>query len=313
MNFKIHFLWAVVTVVAAAIWGQMVGRTRETEFLERERILRVKGVEATAAARILPPPAAPAPVPVLPPDAPLVLAPATPAREYELQQEEMPTVEELRRMMQQGNDVWRAHQVINRMVKCPLKTQLLRELFAHQDPQVRRAVLHQLQDAIGAEAATPLLQECLRADPAVDVRESAAQMLGYQDAPGNLAALLQAFQKDELKVQLVCAAALADQGQTGPAAQLIPRFAALLDSSDGALRREAVASLSQLRCPQAMPLLARALRDTNGDVRFEAVNSLWNTDDPAIVALLEPLANDPVEMVRDAVKTFLEEVKAKKE
>jgi len=74
-----------------------------------------------------------------------------------------------------------------------------------------------------------------------------------------------------------------------------------------------VASLGQLRCPQAMPYLTRALRDTNGDVRLEAVNSLWNTQDPAIATLVEPLVNDPIEEVRDTVKSFLQDVKAAKE
>jgi HEAT repeat protein len=312
-TWRIHLVWALVTVVSSAAWSQRAVRAREVEFLEREKVLQVRIVEAKKAA----PPVAANPLPVLPAPTALPAAipePAAPHEyEYEVISEDRPTVEALRMLMKEGKDVWRAYQVIQRMVKSPLKTQLLRELFESKEPQVRRAVLYMLHESLGAEAAGPLLQECLRTDPASEVREVAAQQLGYQEAPGNIEALLQAFQKDELKVQVACASALVERGQSGPAAQLVPRFAALLDSPDGALRRQAVASLGQLRCPQAMPYLTRALRDTNGDVRLEAVNSLWNTQDPAIATLVEPLVNDPIEEVRDTVKSFLQDVKAAKE
>jgi len=311
-SWRIHLVWAVVTVVSSAAWAQRAVRTREVEFLEREKVLQVRIVEAKKAA----PPVVAEPVPVSSAPAALPVAfpePAAPEYEYEVISEDRPTVETLRKLMQSGQDVWRAYQVVQRMKKSPLKTQLLQELFESKEPQVRRAVLYLLQESLGAEAAEPILQQCLRSDPAPEVRESAAQQLGAIDTPGSVEALLQAFQKDELKVQIVCAAALVGRGQPGPAAQLLPRFAALMDSPDGALRRQAVESLGRLGSPQAMPLLARALRDTNGDVRLEAINSIWTNEDPAIVALIEPLLNDPVEAVRDTAKTFIEDAKRAKE
>jgi len=310
---KIHLIWGVVTVVAAAAWGQHVARSREIEFRERERILQVKIVQATAIAA-----AAPA-TSMLPPSAPTSPAraenaavDANPKREYEVQSDVLPTVEELRRLAR--DDGWRAYQVIQRMVKSPLRTDLLQELFRNKEPQVRRAALSLLQQDLGPEAAAPMLQHCLRSDADAVVRMEAARLLGQQDVPGSIEALLQAFQKDEPEVQIHCAAALSSLGQPGPASQLIPRFAGMLDNPDGAVRRDAVESMNRLTSPQVLPLLTRALRDTNGDVRLEALSGMWDfMETMPIASLVEPLLNDPVAAVRAAAKEFLDQANRKKE
>jgi HEAT repeat protein len=290
-TWRLHFVWAAVTVVSCAAWSQRAVRAREVEFLEREKVLQVRIVEAKRAA----------------------LPAQLPEREYQFQQEDdRPGVEELRRLVQgESNDAWRVYTVVSKMVKCPLKTELVQGLFRHRDGQIRRAVAYLLQEAIGPDAAAPLFQESLRSDPDAEVREAVATMLA-NGAPGNLEALLQAFQKDTLRIQVVCASALNDLGQTGPAAQMAPRIAARLDSPDGAVRREATELLSRLRAPQAFPALTRALGDSNGDVRLEAVNALYDLEDPQVQTLLEPLLNDPVAAVRDAVKGLLEELKRRK-
>jgi HEAT repeat protein len=310
-TWKIHLGWAFVTILCSATWGQRSVRTREIEFLEREKVLQVRIVDAKKAA-VVAAPAAAAPAPA-PPAALPVAIPDLPAREYEVKFDNLPTVEELRRKIRNDQDVWTAYQVVLRMVKSPIKTQLARELLESKEPQVRRSAMYLLLESLGPDGVAPLLQQCLRTDPAPEVREAAAKQLGNHDAPGNLEALMQAFQKDELLVQVACASALVEHDQPGPAAQLVPRFAALLDSPDGALRRQAVESLRQLRCPQAMPYLTRALRDTNGDVRLEAVNSLWSTNDPAILGLVEPLLNDPVQDVRDTARSLLDDATRAKE
>jgi HEAT repeat protein len=171
-----------------------------------------------------------------------------------------------------------------------------------------------LQQELGPEAAAPMLQQCLRSDADSGVRLLAAQLLGQEHAQGNVEALLQAFQKDELDVRIYCAAALSSLGQPGPASQLIPHFVGMLDSPDGAVRRDAVESLNRLSCPQVLPLLTRALRDTNGDVRAEALNGLWDFMETApIASLVEPLLNDPVASVRNAAKEILDQAQKKKE
>jgi len=312
-TWRIHLVWAAITVVSSAGWSQRAVRSRDLEFLEREKVLQVRIVEAKRAA----PPVAPEPAPIAletTAAAPLALPEQPPEREYQLQQEDdRPSVEELRRLLQgEANDAWRVYTVAAKMVKCPLKTELIRGLFHHKDGQIRRAVAYLLQEAIGPAAAAPLFQESLRSDPDTEVREAVASMLA-NDAPGNLEALLQAFQKEELRLQVVCASALHDLGQTGPAAQMVPRIAARLDSPDGAVRREATELLSRLRSPQAVPALSRALGDSNGDVRLEAVNSLYDLEEPQVLPLIEPLLNDPVAAVRDAVKSLVEELKRRKQ
>jgi len=315
-TWRIHLVWAAVTVVSCAAWSQRAVRSRDVEFLEREKVLQVKISEARKIPVLIAAEAATATVaPVVPIAA--IPAPEQPAFEYEFQQEEKndrPTVEELRRLLEgDPNDYWRAYSVISKMVPCPLKTDLVRVLFRHKDPQVRRSSIHLLQQALGPDAVAPLFQESLRIDPDVEVRESVAFQLGTHGAPGTIEALLQAFQKDELRIQVACASGLFDLGQAGPAAQLAPRIAARMDSPDGAVRREAVDLLSQFRGPQALPTLTRALGDSNGDVRLSAVNALYNSEDPQALPLLEPLLSDPVAAVRDAVKTLIEELKSRKQ
>src|SRR6185436_11213975 len=137
--------------------------------------------------------------------------PEQPTPEYELVGEKRPTVEALRRMIESGgNDVWEAYQVIARMVKGTVKTELARLMFQHKDPGIRRSAIHMLREALGDVAAAPLFQESLRSDPDVEVRTAVAACLGYHEAPGNVEALLQAFPKNEPQVQLACAVALAD-------------------------------------------------------------------------------------------------------
>jgi HEAT repeat protein len=313
-TWRLHLIWAVLALVSAAAWGQHVARTREIEFRERERILQVKVDQATAAVARSPITATAAAA------APVAASPAVefplsekPTPEYEVLPLERPTVEEIRKMIESG-DGWRAYQAIQRMVKSPIRDELTKELVRSKDAQIRRAALQLVQEALGNEAAAPIFQEVLRSDPSAEVREAAARCLGANQTAETIAALLEAFQKDEPRVQLMCAGALSNFGQPGPAAQLVPRYAAMLDSSDGALRREAVESLAQLRSPQTLPLLARALRDTNGDVRLEAVNSLNDyLDQPQVVALVEPLVDDPIAAVRDAAKDLIESAKSKKQ
>lgn len=311
---KVHVIWACLTVVTASAWGKWVLHTREAEPVQRVDLFPRKSLPLTAA---LTPPA-------LPPDAAPVSAAAAPAAApppvdekpvYEVPDWENLSLAEIRTLIRSAErgDVWKAHQAVSRMVKGPLKTELIRELLTCKEAGIRQNALHLLRDSIGAESAAPILQEFLRTDPSVRVRESAAELIGRSEAPGNVEALLQAFGKDELTVQIVCAGMLSDLGNAAPAAQLLPRLAPSLESPDGAVRREAVERLSRLRCPQVLPLLARALRDSNGDVREEAINGLWDHEDAGIASWLEPLLQDPVPSVRASAKDLVDYLKRPKE
>ncbi|MBI3855201.1 MAG: HEAT repeat domain-containing protein [Planctomycetes bacterium] len=309
-TWRIHFLWGVVTVVTAAAWGKWVRSSQEEELRGRGKPQPTKVAE-TAAAPAPIPPADPAALP-LPVAAP---TPAAPEPEYIVRQEERLSAEALRQLVRAGNpgDVWRVMGAVQRMFKCPLKVELLMELLKGKDEQVRRSALYHLHDALEEAADRPIYREFLRTDPSDVVREAAAQLLGAREDPASVEALLQAFQKDELRVQVACAGSLNTLGQPAPAVQLIPRLAAALESPDGALRRETVERLGQIQVPQAVPVLARALRDSNGDVRLEAVNSLSNYELPEIAGLLQPLLQDPVASVRDAVKQALDQLDPNKQ
>lgn len=307
---KTHLIWSVVTVVTAAAWGKWVLHSREAQVVRIDRVVPTATVEPAAALTpgVLPsseaPVAAPSPGP----------AAAGPTPEYEvIQKKDQLPLEEIRRLLRTGNpdDAWTAYSAISQMVKCPVKADLVRELLKCREPQIRQSALYHVLDTLGAEAAGPIIREHLRSDPAAIVRETAASMLGGSDIPGAFESLLEAFQKDELRVQVAAAGSLVALDHPGPAAEVAQRLAPMLDHQDSAVRRKAVEMLAGLSTPSALPMLARALRDSSGDVRMQALNSFYSIEDERRLPLVEPLLQDPVEDVRETARQLIESIKGK--
>ncbi len=304
---KIHLIWSVVTVVTAAAWGKWVLYSRDAEAVRLDRVVPLAAERAAARTPGALPSEAPAAAPSPSP------APSAVTPEYETQKKDQLPLEEIRRLLRSGNtdDAWSAQSAIIQMVPSPVKSELIRELLKCRDAQIRQNALSHLYNAIGLEAAGPIYKEHLRSDPAAIVREEAANLLGGWEIPGAFEVLLEAFQKDELRVQVACAGSLATLDHPGPAAELVPRLSTMLDHPDSAVRRKAVEMLTGLWSPAAIPSLTRALRDSSGDVRRQALNSFWRFEDYRSLALLEPLLQDPVEDVRQTARELIESIKGK--
>jgi HEAT repeat protein len=305
---KTHLIWSVVTVVTAAAWGKWVLYSRDAEVVRLDRVVVAPRVEPAAA---LTPVVVPSEAPASAPSPASVST--VPAPEYAIQRKDQLSLDEIRRLLQSGtaDDAWSAYSAISQMVPSPLKIELLRELLKCREAQIRQNALYQVLNTFGREAAEPLFREHLRSDPAAIVREAAAQLLGGSDIPGAFEALLEAFQKDELRVQVAAAGSLVGFDHPGPAAEVAQRLAPMLDHQDSAVRRKAVEMLAGLSTPAAIPMLARALRDSSGDVRMQAVNSFYAIEDARRLSLVEPLLQDPVEDVRDSAKQLIESLKGK--
>jgi hypothetical protein len=306
-TFKVHLIWACVTVVSAAAWGKWVLHTRDAETVQRRDLLP-RGSAATAAA--MTPPVVPAEESAqtsLP-------APAAAKPGDDLEARILP-VEEIRRLLHSTvqDDLWKAFRLVSLMTNSPLKTELVRKMLESKEAWLRGNALSLLTESVPVEAAAPICQDFLRSDPSRDVRERAARLICWKYARGSEEALLHAFEKEDLPIQVLCAGELSKLGHPGPAAQLVPRIAPGLDSADGAVRREAAEQLNKLRSPQALPLLARALRDSNADVRQEAIDGLWKFEDPRLASLLEPLLNDPIRTVRESAKELYDNLKQRQE
>lgn len=308
-TFRVHLIWACVTLVSAAAWGKWVLHTRDAEPVQRRNLLPQSSAAPAAA---MPPPVVPAEAPGVPQTS--LPAPAAAKPEDELETRILP-LEEIRRMLHSTvrDDLWKAMRLVSLMAKGPLKTELIREMMKSKEAGIRQNALSLVGDSLPVESAAPIFREFLRTDPSVEVREWAARLICSTYAPGNDEALLQAFEKEELRIQILCAGGLSKLGHPGPAAQLVPLIAPALESPDGGVRREAAEQLGKLQSPQALPLLARALRDSNADVRQEAIDGLWKFEDPRLASLLEPLLNDPIRTVRESAKELYDNLKERQE
>jgi len=216
-------------------------------------------------------------------------------------------VSEIRVRMRSSNvdESYEAVKLIINLNGPALKRELLLECLRSSHWQVRRSALVELISVMGDDAV-PVVQGILQSDPEHIVRKRAAELLGRLPDKGSTELLLNAYRTGEDGLKVAAAASLYRFGSPGPAAELLPRLAATLDSPDGDLRKDAVERIGKLQAPIAIPALTRALRDSSGDVRAEAVTALGEIDAPEVPALLEPLLKDPYIDVRDNAKDAIE-------
>jgi HEAT repeat protein len=251
--------------------------------------------------------------PVPPPQAASPSDPAEPAPFRVNFPEGSATIDEIREWLQSDDykKQWLGVRALESLKDERLKRELLLVMLRCKEATFRWSALYRLkrQD----EASTmEILRTFVRKDPSAEVRMHAAGLLGEPGGEANIELLLQVFREDEQKVQVRAAASLNFLGQPGPMTELLPKLAAAQESPDAALRKEAAASIEQFRSPATLPHLTRALRDTSGDVRLVAARSLWELGGIGhreVIPLLEGVAQDPVEEVREAVKVYLQKLK----
>ena len=311
-TWKIHLVWGVATLVAAAAWGQQVASRKDREF-ERERgggrLQRsgAKVAQATATAPEAAPPTAP--------DHGLSDRPTAGDAEPTLSKPgKAPTAEalssdQIRVLLQSKDrgDVQRGVRAIEKLQDRAAKLALLKECLAHPEEDARRRALDLLRKMGGPEAAS-LIAQALLSDPDENVRERAARHLGEVGGPAALTALQQAARSGTMDVQVASAVSLDKLGDSGATQALLPRIGGMLESPDGAVREDAVGYLDDLRTPGALHLLSQALRDSNSDIRRDAVEALEDLAIPEVLPLLEQAASDPHPAVVREARRALEKL-----
>jgi HEAT repeat protein len=294
-TWRLHLVWFAVAVVGAAAWGQWTAARKERELLDRQ------AARPAAAAKANRPSAAPvaqasaavtvgAPLPLPEPESP----PAGAPKKDKGRPEETLTSEQIRSLLQSKNrdDVQRAVRAIEKLEDRAVKLALLKEALTVEDRKSRERALEILRKLGGPEAAE-LVAQALRTDREENVRERAARYLGDLGGPAALAALQQAAQSDSMDVRVASAGALSRLGQPGAVQSVLQSIGQMLDNPDGALRKDAVSYLDDLRTPATIPYLTRALRDSDSDVRRDAIEALEDLGLPELIPVLEQALADP--------------------
>ena len=295
---KIHLCWAIVAVVTAGVWGHWGASRREADGGVRLDSDAAPPEEPPQARSNSSAPTMNAPI-ASQPSSTLRLLPDT----FSL------SVDEIRVRMNSSNadDTFQAVELIRNLKDPAAKRELLLECLRNTrlHPRIRQSAMVGLISVMGDDSI-PVVQGILVSDPDVYLRKHAAEQLGILPDKGSTTLLLDAYRTGDGDLKLAAATSLYRFGIPGPAAELLPGLAADLDSSDGALRRDAVESIGKLQAPIAIPLLIRALRDSSGDVRAVATIALGEIDAPEIPSILEPLLKDPFVDVRDNAKDAID-------
>jgi hypothetical protein len=299
-EWKIHLAWVLATPLLVWGWSRWSLAQREPEFLERERAVAARKVEAPGRSIV---PASPVENLLAgPPSA----VPAHSPNDAAAPSEEEAFVDSIRRLFQseRREDLAEAARRMDRIPKGPVRVDLLRAELRCKEAGYRYNAMVLLEDELGADVV-PILQDVVRSDPETYVRRFAVERLGGLGGIETVNILLEAFRDPDRTIQLAAAASLNALGQKGPAEDLLPRLAEGLNHPDGAVRRDAAEDIGRLRLPSAMPVLLRCFRDSSGDVRFAAARWLAELEGPGLLPALEEQRKDPDPNVQKAAQTAI--------
>jgi HEAT repeat protein len=172
------------------------------------------------------------------------------------------------------------------------------------DPRVRAAALGALARAGGRRRATAAWRIAL-ADPEPAVRRRAADVAPGLGAPAR--PLLTLLGDDDVTVIEASAWAFGELGPTAVRAGAVPALAAVAETHDDPLAREAaVAALGALGDPAGLPAVLAACRDKPA-VRRRAVLALAPFDGPDVEQALRAALEDRDWQVRQAAEDLLAE------
>jgi HEAT repeat protein len=159
------------------------------------------------------------------------------------------------------------------------------------------------------EPATLAIIALLRSDPSAELRAEAAVALADAEASVAQTALLAALDDPMLRVRQMALLALGELGEAGDR-ELALRLSASLDSSEPALRFQALIACEKLAPEQAPALLERALSDADDEVRVMALRlarQRWpeaGAPEP-LLELARRALSDPASAVRAAAALWL--------
>jgi hypothetical protein len=309
-SWRIHVVWAVVTVIVAAAWGHHVSTRVERERRD-DHDLRRNGErpspqnggpsgltsEAPDSSKAAPPEKIPSQAPAPDPPTPVQLTP-----------------DQIRTMLRDKKTWARAFEALKVLQERPLKLKILEECLALGAVEIRIPIsaFMQLGEMGGADAAE-IVEKALRGAEDERTRYRAARALAQIQEPRSLAVFLETYQLDPLDLKVLCAGALQKLGHAGPASEILTRLTRSLDDPDGAIRRESLEYISSLKTAAALPVLMRCLNDSNGDVRSEAISGLESLAIPEVLPLLERACQDPNPSVAEDARRALERLRRPKE
>jgi len=294
-DWRVHFLWAIVTVVAAGLSARVAS--------QREAAIPPPQHETTTAS------AATAAGTSRKESGPAISVPATedwtPVPIPDSQQQ---IADQIRSILQKCENWDRFHDVFDRLTDRALKLILAKEALASEEVY---KVNWGLNILVGMKCrdATRALAEFLKNHPDHEAAVNAATWLGALRDPESLGALNDALHSGREEVRDASTRSLLMLGYSKPAEQLMATLAQQFESDDGSVRREAVDRMSDLGQVGATPFLLRALRDSNGDVRMSAIQAFSSLDHPEYLPYLEPLVQDPNPRVARQAKALVEELK----
>jgi HEAT repeat protein len=173
---------------------------------------------------------------------------------------------------------------------------MIQPLVTDRNVRVRYAAVSQL-DPLGKQdlkIALDLLRDRLLNDPEIDVKAAAADSIGGLQLTTAFEDLEKIYyQIPEWILQVSILATLGELGD--------PRgfelLKAALDSDNTLIKTTAVSALGELGNPEAIPLLIPFVNDEDWHIRYRLAQSLGRLGGKDTQAILEQLAQDPVEPV----------------
>jgi HEAT repeat protein len=295
-SWRIHFSWAIVTVLAVAVTTRISTRANPEppRILPRSAVALLPKKEPDKRDR---------------PSAPLLSDPpvGTPTPESPATGRQT-LADQIRAMLKATNAMDELGELLAGVEDRDFKLALMKEALAGPDKQAVYTALFVLRGMKGRDVAE-IIESYLVAHLSDETGFVAAYSLGELGDPGSIAALNEALRSGNDEVRLYSAAALLKMGYRAPADQMLADLTRQFESSDGSLRRKAIDRIRQLAPEGGVPVLARALKDSNGDVRIHAIQAFSALGKKEYAALLLPLTNDPNPEVATTAQEVIENLK----
>jgi len=296
-EWRIHFGWAIATVLVAGVSARVASR--------REAPAPTPAAHApsgrSAPPESFPPPPSKGDLP--PEDA------ASPALRPASALGDLPVGDRIRTLIKTCENYTEFQEAMKAVTDRTVLLQLATEALAGKNQTSIYWFLNNLQMMKSRDVAE-ILESYLKKKMDSDDGAVAAGGLGQVGDPGSLGPLNDALLSKNAEVRFASARSLWQLGYGAPMEEMISALRSQFESSDGGIRREAIERIANLNPLAAVPLFAQALRDSNGDVRLAALQAFSLFDGPEYAPLVEPLMSDPNARVASLARELVEAMKS---
>jgi hypothetical protein len=272
---RIHFGWAIVTMLAVAVSLRVSSNTSPTPSpapasSRPEMAPMAQTVEAV-------------PIPVVaalaPPSAPAAAEP-------------VPEEDRIRALIQSERYVGPTASILKGVSNRALQLKLLREMACGEDMRCTFAALQVLRHMKGREVAE-ILEACVVLDRDARPAAFAARILAEVGDALSYGPLIRSLESTDEETRVSGAEALRKLGFPQAAQDMTASYTRQFESPDGSLRKRAVENLVSLALESSIAVFTRALKDSNGEVRLKALDAFSMLRRKEFLPLLEPLLQDP--------------------